>query len=60
MSTFFIDNKIDTGKLLQQQSTVLDERETAGSLHDKLAVLGGDLLCALDELENGIEQTISK
>lgn len=56
VSTFLIDNKIDTGKLLKQQSTVLDERETAGSLHDKLAVLGGDLLCAtLDELENGIE-----
>ena len=56
VSTFFIDNKIDTGKLLKQQSTVLDERETAGSLHDKLAVLGGDLLSStLDELENGIE-----
>lgn len=56
VSTFLIDNKIDTGKLLKQQSTVLDERETAGSLHDKLAELGGDLLCAtLDELENGIE-----
>ena len=56
VSTFLINNKIDTGKLIKQQSTVLDERETAGSLHDKLAVLGGDLLCAtLDELENGIE-----
>ena len=56
VSTFLIDNKIDTGKLLKQQSTVLDERETAGSLHDKLAVLGGDLLSStLDELENGIE-----
>ena len=56
VSTFFIDNKIDTGKLLKQQSVVLDERETAGSLHDKLAVLGGDLLSStLDELENGIE-----
>lgn len=56
VSTFFIDDKIDTGKLLKQQSVVLDDRETAGSLHDKLAVLGGDLLSStLDELENGIE-----
>ena len=44
VSTFFIDEKIDTGKLLLQKSIDLDPRETAGSLHDKLAVLGGNLL----------------
>lgn len=56
VSTFFIDEKIDTGKLLLQKSIDLDPRETAGSLHDKLAVLGGNLLKeTLDAIVHGIE-----
>ena len=56
VSTFFIDEKIDTGKLLLQKTVDLEESETAGSLHDKLAVLGGQLLEeTLNALEEGIE-----
>ena len=56
VSTFFIDEKIDTGKLLLQKSVDLEEGETAGSLHDKLADLGGQLLEeTLNALEEGIE-----
>ena len=56
VSTFFIDEKIDTGKLLLQKTVDLEESETAGSLHDKLADLGGQLLEeTLNALEEGIE-----
>lgn len=56
VSTFFIDEKIDTGKLLLQKTVDLEESETAASLHDKLADLGGQLLEeTLNALEEGIE-----
>ena len=56
VSTFFIDEEIDTGKLLLQKSIDLEEDETAGSLHDKLADLGGQLLEeTLDALAVGID-----
>ena len=56
VSTFLIDEEIDTGKLLLQKSIDLEENETAGSLHDKLADLGGQLLEeTLDTLVVGID-----
>ena len=56
VSTFLIDEEIDTGKLLLQKSIDLEEDETAGSLHDKLADLGGQLLEeTLDTLVVGID-----
>lgn len=44
VTTFFIDEKIDTGALLLQQSTPIGEDETAGELHDRLMVLGAELV----------------
>jgi methionyl-tRNA formyltransferase len=38
------DEGLDTGPILSQQAIPIDERETASSLHDKLAQLGADLL----------------
>jgi len=55
LTTFLIDEKIDTGNLLLQTTVPIGARETAGSLHDTLAELGGDLVeQTLDELEKGI------
>lgn len=45
VSTFFINEKIDTGDLLLQESTTLTTDETAGTLHDKLASMGARLVC---------------
>ena len=43
-TTFFIDEKIDTGEIiLAKETTILDD-ETVGSLHDKLMHLGADLV----------------
>lgn len=44
VSTFFIDEKIDTGKIILQERTAIEKDETAGSLHDKLMYQGADLV----------------
>lgn len=44
VTTFMIDEKIDTGEILLQTSCGIEPQETAGSLHDKLMVLGADLV----------------
>ncbi len=40
VTTFFLDEKIDTGQIILQQETDILPNETAGELHDKLMVLG--------------------
>ncbi|TYC12029.1 methionyl-tRNA formyltransferase [Bizionia gelidisalsuginis] len=44
VSTFFIDEKIDTGAMILQEELTIDPHENAGSLHDKLMHLGSDLI----------------
>ncbi|MRH99243.1 methionyl-tRNA formyltransferase [Kriegella sp. EG-1] len=44
VTTFFIDDKIDTGEIILQEETAIDSDETAGTLHDKLMVLGASLV----------------
>lgn len=39
-----MDAGLDTGDMLLKKEIVLDEKETGGSLHDKLSVMGGDLI----------------
>ena len=44
VTTFFIDDKIDTGEIILQEETTIGKNETAGELHDKLMVLGANLV----------------
>ena len=45
---------MDTGDIILTEEIILAEDETAGSLHDKLAEIGGSLLLkAMDALETG-------
>jgi len=45
---------MDTGDIIMTEEVILDADETAGTLHDKLAEIGGPLLVtAMDALENG-------
>ncbi len=44
VSTFFIDEKIDTGAMILQEEISIEESENAGSLHDKLMCLGSNLV----------------
>lgn len=49
-----MDEGLDTGDILLVERCRLDEKETGGSLFDKLAELGGPLLLkALDQAEQG-------
>ncbi|WP_166963465.1 methionyl-tRNA formyltransferase [Yeosuana marina] len=50
VSTFFIDDKIDTGEMILQESIKIDSEDTAGSLHDKLMSLGSELVLKTVEL----------
>ncbi len=44
VTTFFIDDKIDTGAIILQEETAIGEEETVGILHDKLMHLGASLV----------------
>ena len=44
VSTFFIDEKIDTGNVILQEEVTIGENETLGELHDKLMYLGSELV----------------
>lgn len=51
VTTFFINEKIDEGEILLQRKIEIDSEENAGTLHDKLAILGADLVVeTLDKL----------
>ena len=43
-TTFYIDDKIDTGAILLKEELAIEPTETVGSLHDKLAPLGANLI----------------
>ena len=43
-TTFFIDDKIDTGEIILQEKISINADETAGALHDRLMVMGAKLV----------------
>ncbi len=58
VSTFFIDEKIDTGEMILQEETTIDAEENAGSLHDKLMGIGSLLvLKTVKAIEKGDVET---
>ena len=44
VTTMMMDAGLDTGDMLESKKIQLDRKETGGSLFDKLAVLGGELI----------------
>ena len=54
VTTFFIDDKIDTGAMILNAETVIGTNESAGELHDRLMELGSKTVTqTLALLENG-------
>ncbi len=54
ITTMYMDIGLDTGDILMQKSTKIYEEETAGELHDRLAILGADtLIKTLDLMKKG-------
>ncbi|SDQ80843.1 methionyl-tRNA formyltransferase [Flagellimonas zhangzhouensis] len=44
VTTFFIDEKIDTGNIILQKTEKILPEDNVGSLHDKLMAIGGELV----------------
>lgn len=54
VTTMLMDEGMDTGDILMSSKLVITPDDTAGTLHDRLAYLGADLLIkTLDLIENG-------
>ena len=59
VTTFFIDDKIDTGAMILSSETMIEETENAGQLHDRLMNLGSKTVIAtLEMIEKGTVSTI--
>jgi methionyl-tRNA formyltransferase len=44
VTTFFLEEKVDTGNLILQARLPIGENETAGELHDRLAAIGAEIV----------------
>lgn len=54
VTTMMMDVGIDTGDMLEKLTVALEEKETYGSVQDKLSVLGGRLIVStLEKMEQG-------
>lgn len=61
VTTMMMDKGLDTGDILMQAKEPVAPTDTAGALHDRLAVLGSRLLCqTLDAFSEGTVRRISQ
>ncbi|WP_299104033.1 methionyl-tRNA formyltransferase [uncultured Tenacibaculum sp.] len=60
VTTFFIDDKIDTGEIILQKEIDIKEDETVGELHDSLMYLGADLVAETVDLIKKGDVTTTK
>lgn len=58
VTTFFIDDKIDTGAMILSSETMIEGTENAGQLHDRLMNLGSKtVITTLEMIEKGTVST---
>jgi methionyl-tRNA formyltransferase len=58
-TTFKLRHEIDTGNILLQEKLLIHENETAGELHDRLKLLGSQLVIkTVQGLESGTQKEI--
>lgn len=62
VTTFFIDDKIDTGDILLQEKITIDEKINAGELHEKLKFIGASTVekTLKEILENKLDRRKQK
>ena len=59
VTTFFIEKEIDTGKIIDKEAICIKETDTAGSVHDKLMMVGANLLSkTVRQILNGTVKAI--
>ncbi|MBI3133306.1 MAG: methionyl-tRNA formyltransferase [Bacteroidetes bacterium] len=60
-TTFFIEKEIDTGKIIDRVTIPIDEKDTAGSVHDRLMEQGAQLLLkTVESIFNGTAHGIEQ
>ena len=61
VTTFLIDEKIDTGNILLSQKINIEKEDNAGSLYDKLMTIGKELVIeTLNRIESGVIKPIKQ
>ena len=61
VTTFFLQQRVDTGNIILQKEIDIEEPDNAGTLHDKLAVLGAEaILETVEMIESGNARTLSQ
>ncbi len=60
VTTFFIDEKIDTGAIILKEEEAINDDDTVGKLHDRLMILGSRLVLKTVKLieEGNVNTTI--
>jgi methionyl-tRNA formyltransferase len=61
VTTFFIDEKIDTGNIILQEEVAIGKDEILGELYNKLMTVGSNLVVrTVNQLEKGTVKTIKQ
>ena len=62
VTTFMIDDGMDTGRIIYREQCIIDSEDTAGDIHDKLMNIGSEIVVQTveDILEENIELRIQK
>jgi methionyl-tRNA formyltransferase len=61
VTTFLLSHEIDTGKIMFQEKIEITENDTVGDLHDRLMVIGANLVVkTVDSLANGSVEAIDQ
>ena len=59
VTTFFLSHEIDTGRIIYQEKTAIGEADNAGTMHDRLMVMGAALvLKTVDAVLNDIVTSV--
>ena len=54
VTTFMLEDKVDTGNILLQEKIKIDEEDDFGTLHDKMSLVGAEIvLQTVNLIENG-------
>ena len=57
VTTFFLDKHVDTGNIILQKKVPISEEDNAGTLHDRLMMIGAELV--LETIQNISSQCVS-
>lgn len=61
VTTFFLKHEIDTGDVIYRDVVAIDEKDNAGTLHDKLMLQGGDtVMRTVEAIVNGTATAVAQ